>query len=164
MFQQLRNNHNRSKRDKVTDILYDIDLFYTYLQLYGQTFEIWYFQNVFTARYWEYLGNFNWLNPQKQAFLHQGILSLILFKCYLHLENTSTMDKVVIREISHSINKFHINNSTNSRLLTMVKKAIVFVKDDMGNELENEILESMAWTLKNIILLHNTTNNEINQR
>lgn len=162
MFQQLINNYSRSKREKVTDILFDIELFYGYLQQYGQIIEIWYFQNVFTTKYWEYLDYYSWLSPQKQTKLHQGILSLLLFKCYQHLENTAKMDDDVIRDILYSINRFHTSSLTSMRLKSMVKKAISIVLNNSSNYSENELLESITWTLKNIVLTNNIEKQTIN--
>ncbi len=152
MFQQLVNNYIQPKKDKVSDILFDIELFYCYLQQYGQIIENWYFQNVFRTNYWGYLENYRWLTTKQQNFLHQGILSILLFKCYQHLENTSKINESDIGRIKYSVNSFHPNTLLSKRLKTIVEKAITMVENGTCDNSENELLESITWTLKNIVL------------
>ena len=158
MFQQLINSIIKPSRSQIADIMFDIDLFFNYLNQYGQIIDVWYFQNVFTSNYWEYLGNYNWLSQKKQDFIHQGIMSIVLTMCYQHMEQTRKISSSNQDSILRSLEHFRSDNVKSKKLRNIVISSMNLIKEqnteNYSEETKSEIYNSILWTIKNIILIN----------
>jgi hypothetical protein len=157
MFQLLLNNFRRSEKEKVKDVLFDIELFFNYLERYGQIIDEWYFHNVFSANYWKFLKHYGWLDNSRQEFLHQGVLSMILFQCHQHLEGISMLTNGRIISMKSSMDQFKTTSPTTNKLHVIVQDAITLIKNNNSDEhslkrSKTEIYSSVLWALKNVIL------------
>ena len=150
----------------VDDIMADIDLFYSYLQQNKEVFDEWYFKNVFTSPYWNYLQNYNWLSKSEQDYLHQGILNFILFMSYQSLEEKSEVIDRNINEVSKALNNYVGNGIDTRKLKEITLKALRQVehKTTDANIIQNrnEIYRSLKWALTNIII--NNKEKNVNRR
>ncbi|RLD37127.1 MAG: hypothetical protein DRI89_15510 [Bacteroidetes bacterium] len=159
MFQQLLNSVFKPDKKIVSDIFFDIDLLYGYISNNGQVFDEWYFKNIFTIAYWNYLNNYSWLSNDEQARLHQGILSMILFLLLLLLEDKNKGIEKHLVDISKSLYSFKSNNSSSLKLCQLVRSSIKLLERKKTNghneETNTAIYKSISWTLKNIILADN---------
>jgi len=155
MFQRLSINTPCFKRTNVTKTIYDIDLFYSYLRQNTINIDEWYFDNIFSLEYHNYLHNYNWLHQRELDYLHQGILNLILFKHYRINEQTNTLDtKYNLKKVSRAIAKLKTSSPITYKLQTMVLNALKSVGKNKNDDVINDIdvLKSIKWSLQNIIL------------
>lgn len=164
MLQQLINSVFRPKKEIVSDIFFDIDLFNNYIIGNGQLFDEWYFRNIFTTEYWNYLNNYGWLSRNEQNKLHQGILSILLFLVLHFLEGKNRIIEDHLDEINRSLDNFNSNNGKSLKLHQLVKESLKLLKRKNSGvndeEINAEIYKSITWTLKNIILVDNNNTAE----
>jgi hypothetical protein len=162
MIRQLANNIFSIDKSRVTIVLDEIDLFYHYLQNNTDMFDDWYFKNIFTTQYWYYLKNYKWLSVNKQDYLHQGILSFIMFLCYNSIEGQPNIIDSHLGEVEKAIRDFASNNKKSLALKSFSLRAIELLKhksnhtDDDNNKAE--IYKSIKWTLINIIFKQENKN------
>jgi len=162
MFQRLLSNTIHFKRKEISNVIEDINLFYSYLRQNNLDINDWYFDNIFTLKYHNYLHNYSWLNKRELDYLQQGILNLILFKYYRGIGETSTsVNKNVLRKVTRVIAKHNPPNPITQKLQTLVLNAL---KSGVGNHNnyiinDNDILKSINWSLQNIILTEKPYNN-----
>jgi len=137
-------------------VIYDIDLFYEYLRQNEKLIDQWYFNNVFSAEYWRYLRNYNWLKPDDLNYIHQGILNMILFKIYSNLEGKEPENKISSKKIIKAINKLETNNMLTVKLGNEVANALSLVGNNKkrleNNDKRSKMYKSINWALRNIIL------------
>ncbi len=163
MFQQLIHTCLKPKKAKVDIVLFDIDLFYSYIRQCGNIIDTWYFQNVFTEDYWKYLGSFKYYSTNRLNQLHQGILCILLFKYFHHIQQLSVLGEREIVSIQNAVRRLHCLTPLTYKLQAIVLKSISSIEQANGKANENEILSSISWTIKHIILT-NGRNKNINQR
>ncbi len=163
MLRHFLNNTFQIDKARVDDVLNDIGLFYSSLQKYNGAFDDWYFKNVFTAPYWQYLKYYKWLSTEEQNYLHQGILSLILFMSYQSLQEESDIVENNINNILNALEIFNGNNNKTNKLKSLTQNAIEMAQQKFKGELSdnNKIISSIKWTLTNIIIKNE---NILNQR
>jgi len=165
MIRQLANNIFSIDKNRITLVLDEIDLFYYYLQNNTDTFDDWYFKNIFTTHYWHYLKNYKWLSSEKQDHLHQGILSIVLFQSYNSLEyKPNALDTNLIK-IEKAIANLVSKDKKSLALKGFALRAIDLLKhksNGNGNNSKAEIYKSIKWTLINIIFKQE--NKIVNQR
>ena len=148
----------RSDKKKIKDILYDINLFYKFINQNGRILEDWYFQNVFTSKYWLHLSDYKWLTEDKLAYLHQGILNILLFRIHQHLEEGGTFTQIVFIDLQNALNSYTSQNRTSVKLSNLVKDALELAKLKQQGKYDSntngEIYKSITWTLKHTILIN----------
>jgi len=162
MFQQLINNYFRPNKSKITDVLFDIELFFNYMQQYQQYDDVWYFQNVFSSSYWNYLGRYSWLSTEQQNYLNQGILCIILFRCYQHIEGSNRFRDNEILEIKSSILKYNIEDIPSIEMKNIVITAIRSLENMDTSICDCEVIKSISRTLRSTVVMNSIK--EINQK
>ncbi len=154
MFHRVINNIFKIKRKEISEVIYDIDLFYNYLRQNKYVVDEWYFNNVLTIDYRRYLKNFNWMKQDELSYLHQGVLNLILFKLYFLCEKP---DSVLYpsRSLARALNNFESINPKTNKLLNLAKKTLIILEQKQENNTDTpfnpEIYESIKWTTQNIL-------------
>ena len=137
-------------------MLFDIRKFYYFIKRNDQIIDKWCFENVVTIKYWNYLYNYNWLNNEEREQLQQGIMSMLLFLCFLYLNNTSFIIINHLAKIKKAINAFKPSCKKSIILhheLTNALKMAEEKKEGSFNFDNNkEIYKSISWTLDKIIL------------
>ena len=163
MLRHLLNITFQIDKAKVDDVMNDIDLFYSSLQQYDGTFDDWYFKNVFTAPYWQYLKHYKWLSTKEQNYLHQGVLTFILFMSYQYLNGKTNIVESRLKEIAGVLKQFNGNNSKTNKLKDMTQNAVEMAQQKKSGNFSNnsKIVKSIKWILTNIIIENET---KINQR
>ncbi len=158
MIHQILSRIFRSDKKKVKDILYDINLFYKFINQNGRILEDWYFQNVFTSKYWLHLSDYKWLTEDKLAYLHQGILNILLFRIHQHLEEGGTFTQIVFIDLQKALNSYTSQNETSVKLSNLVKDALELAKLKQQGKYDSntngKIYKSITWTLKHTILIN----------
>jgi len=160
MVQQVLYNFFRSNKNKVDDMFCDIELFYSLINQNTHKLNEWYFQNMFTKKYWLHLKNYAWLTSSKQTYLHQGILNIILFQIHQYLEEDGNLSKNSLSQIKEALYSYSSQNKTTTNLSNLVKDALVLstlkIQGKYNSNANKEIYKSIAWTLKNTIITNET--------
>lgn len=160
MVQQVLYNFFRSNKNKVDDMFCDIELFYSLINQNTHKLNEWYFQNMFTKKYWLHLKNYAWLTSSKQTYLHQGILNIILFQIHQYLEEDGNLSKSNLSQIKEALYSYSSQNKTTTNLSNLVKDALVLstlkIQGKYNSNANREIYKSIAWTLKNTIITNET--------
>jgi len=157
MLLRILNNVFHYSRAEVQEVIFDIHLFYKNLRQNKHIINEWHFKNVFSAHYWQYMGNYRWLNHEEEIFLHQGILNLLLFRLYFIVScgNHSELE-LKYNQIEKAVCSLKtINPQTNElrKHVCNILKAIEDSKSDDGKFVNpNSFHKSINWTLHNIIL------------
>jgi len=145
------------EKQSVPHVISDIGIIYNYIQQNGEIYDEWYFQNVFTLKYWNYLKYYPWLSPEEQDYLICGCLNIILFLSNRYLEKRESFIQNHFSEINDVVNAFYPLTGTHKILYYIVKEALILVgKKINGLEYQgrrNNIYHSISWTLKNTILI-----------
>jgi len=140
----------------VSDILVDIELFYSYIRQNGQITDEWYLSNMFTYNYWSYFQANNWLSPERENFLHQGILNFILFMSYQYLDNKGNHIEKISQKAFKSIYIYTPQDKKTEELKSMVINTLIMVEKKKRGDFDiannSEIFKSITWTLQNTIL------------
>lgn len=153
MVQQILYHVFRSDKSKVQDIFYDLTLFYKFINQNDRILDDWYFQNVFTSRYWVHLTNYDWLTDDEMTCLHQGILNLILFLSYQYLDNKGKHIEKISQKAFRSLSSFSPQAEKTKKLRNNVLKALMMVEKKRQGSLsivDNvEMNKTITWTLQN---------------
>jgi len=163
MLQHFLNNTSQTDKNNVDVVIKDIDLFYALLQQYDEAFEEWYFKKMFNTPYWHCLKHYSWLSTKEQNYLHQGVLTFILFMSYQYLNGKTNIVESRLKEIAGVLKQFNGNNSKTNKLKDMTQSAVEMAQQKKSENFSNnsKIVKSIKWVLTNIIIENET---KINQR
>ena len=147
--------HTNHKR--LNEVMYDIDLFYSYLEKNNAKIDEWYFRNVFTSNYYYFLKNFSYLNNEEQNYLHRGVLTLMLFKSFSKIQSGNydqTNDNY--KNTEAKLVKFSTTNPLTEKLRKLTLGAIKLIEKSKNKKIESnvnkELIRSVTWALHNIVL------------
>jgi hypothetical protein len=163
MLQQLKNIYRKPSVKKVSGVLQDIDLFYNYLYESGHGIDTWYFENVFKENYHLYLQNFRFLDTNTEQYLHQGVMCIILFKCYQITNNDSWPSMNELDKISDSLSNIKSADTITKGVKIRLEKAISLSKQKTRSMNDDEWLRSISWIVKNVVM-KNINDKILNQR
>lgn len=147
----------QSSRKRLTNVMHDIDLFYTYLNKNNANIDEWYFRNVFTEDYSQFLKNYTWLSKEEINYLHRGVLSLLLFKSFSMIQG-GNYKQLTANNINSELNliKFSTTDPLTEKLRKLTLGAIKLQKKSKKKKIESnenkELVRSVTWTLHNIVL------------
>ncbi len=156
MFQHLIHSVFGYNKGKVLDIINDIELFYSYILKNGQIVDERYLSNVFADDFWSYLKTYSWLSPQRETFLHQGILNLTLFLSYQYLDDKGQHIEKISQKAFRLLSSFSPRIEKTEKLRNIVLEVLIMVekkKQGTFSIVDNgEIYKFITWTLQNTIL------------
>ena len=156
MLQQLLHTIFKPDRKRISAVITDIEIFYTYMHKNKQLEDDIYLIYIYSNNYWSYLHSYSWLSHEQENYLHQGILNFILFHCYQYLDNKEDQFYKSTHKILNSLYSFSPQNEKTRKLQSMVIEALIMVKrKKQGNfNIENNsvIFKYITWTLQNTIL------------
>lgn len=159
MFQSIRNMFFHTNQKRLNEVMYDIDLFYSYLEKNNANVDEWYFRNVFTIDYCYFLKNFSHLNNEEQNYLHRGVLTLILFKSFSKIQGGNyfqTQDSCKDAELK--LSKFSTTDPLTDKLCKLTLGAIKIIEKSEKKKIESnenkELIRSVTWALHNIVLIN----------
>jgi len=153
MIQQVLHRIFRSEKNKVKDMFYDIALFYKYINQNLHKLDELYFQKMFSKRYWVYLNSYPWLTDEKQDYLHQGILNIMLFQIHKHLEENDDLSKATLLVFKKALYSYSPRDKITNDLCNLAKDTILLItlkqQGKHNSNTNGKIYKSITWTLKN---------------
>ena len=159
MFQVIRNMLFHTTHKRLNEVMYDIDLFYSYLEKNNANVDEWYFRNVFTLNYCYFLKNFSYLKNEEQNYLHRGVLTLMLFKSFSKIQSGNYFQaKENYKNTEVKLVKFSTTDPLTEKLRKLTLGATKLLKKTKNKKIDSnenkELIRSVTWALHNIVLIN----------
>ncbi len=147
------------RKTKLETIFQDIVLFNSYVKEYVQysgdnELDVWYFENVFCNDYVAFLKHYPRLSASAQKRLHEGVMSILIFKLYQFAKGNIEALNVNTEKTTHALRKIKFTDKTTIQLRFMTYDAIEKAKRRKyysSKELDETFHTKLKWMLSHML-------------
>ncbi len=148
----------KPSQNEVQKALEDIELFYSLVLEYynlisnlDKAHDFWYFKSVFKQDYTRYLHPFNFLTKESLTRLHEGIMSILIFQCYVEVNGTSSLSDQNMVKTIRLLKKLKFKHVKTRLLRNQVYKSIRLTKWKNTGNAKTELIEAVGYIVQHII-------------
>lgn len=155
---RIKKTYLKPTPQEVEKTLHDINLFYAFFSEYYDLAiitkneqDLWYFKSVFSDDYSRYLQSFNYLNKEALNLLHEGVMSILIFQCYIGVFDSNTLSTQKMAKTYRLLKKLKLGHVKSRLLRNQLYKAIWSTKRKNAEAAIVSVMEAIDYINQHIV-------------
>lgn len=155
---EIKKTYFKPTHGEVAKTLEDIKLFYSFLSEYYDLViitkkeqDLWYFKSVFNDDYSRYLQAFNFLNKEDINLLHNGVMSILIFQCYIGVYDTHVLSTHKMAKTYRLLKKLKLGHVKSRLLRNQLYRAMRSTKRKNSEAANVSLMEAVDYINHHIV-------------